>query len=180
LAARPALAFGAYSVGAGRPAVAVTCCCKTYPMRVIAVAGIGFLLAVLWFDLMFDVQVFGHRVELPVEVRVSIAAYYRRVTTTARPMNRLVATMMLVALSGLVGEVVRHDVAAWVGYSSLVLMAAAIGLAAARTVRNAVRLGAQNDTPAFQSVLARTILRDHLACFLAVASTLILQVAFSH
>ena len=62
--------------------------------------GIGFLLAVLWFDLMFDVQVLGHHdTELPTDVRDSIAAYYRRVTTTAaRPMNRLVAAAMLVTL----------------------------------------------------------------------------------
>jgi hypothetical protein len=149
-------------------------------MRVVAAVGIGFLLAVLWFDLMFDVQVFGHRDdELPLEVRVSIAAYYRRVTTAARPMNRLVAAAMLVALVGLIGEIVRHEVGAWVGYSSLVLTAAAIGLAAARTVRNAVRLGAQVDPPDRQSVLARAILRDHVVCFFAVVCTLILQVCFA-
>jgi hypothetical protein len=148
-------------------------------MRVTAAAGIGFLLAVLWFDLMFDVQVLGHRVDVPEEVRRSIAAYYRRVTTTARPMNRLVAAAMLVVLVGVVGEIVRGDVQPWVGYSSLVLTAAAISLAAARTVRNAVRLGAQNDPPAYQSVLARMILRDHLVCFAAVGCALILQVVFS-
>src|SRR5438094_4323905 len=53
----------------------------------------GFLLAVLWFDLMFDVQVLGRgrgADPLPEEVLASIAAYYRRVTTQARPMNYLV------------------------------------------------------------------------------------------
>jgi ER membrane protein SH3 len=148
-------------------------------MRVVAVAGIGFLLAVLWFDLMFDVQVIGHRVDLPAEVRALIAAYYRRVTTTARPMNRLVAAAMVVTLVGLIGEIVRDDVRVWVGYSSLVLMGAAIGLAAARTVRNAVRLGTQKDPSAHQTVLARKILRDHVVCFAAVACTLIVQVVFS-
>ena len=55
-------------------------------------AGAGFLLAVLWFDLMFDVQVLRVRPdEIPEPVLASIAAYYRRVTTAARPMNRLVA-----------------------------------------------------------------------------------------
>jgi hypothetical protein len=149
-------------------------------MRVAAAAGLGFLVAVLWFDLMFDVQVLGHRDdELPLEVRHSIAAYYRRVTTAARPMNRLVAATMLVSVVGLIGEIVRHDVQEWVGYSSLALTATAIGLAAVRTVRNAVRLGAQIDPPDRQSVLARTILRDHLVCFFAVVCTLILQVGFA-
>ena len=45
----------------------------------------GFLLAVLWFDLMFDVQVSATPAgELPEQVLASIAGYYRRVTTTAR------------------------------------------------------------------------------------------------
>ncbi len=147
-------------------------------MRALAAAGVGFLLAVLWFDLMFDVQVRGHHdAELPAEVRDSIATYYRRVTTTARPMNRLVATAMLAALVGLVGEIVRSDVRAWVAWPSLALTALGIGLAAARTVRNAIRLGAQTDSAERQSGLARMILRDHVVCFVAIAGALILQVA---
>ncbi len=53
-------------------------------------AGAGFLLAVLWFDLMFDVQTLGRgEGQVPAEALSSIAAYYGRVTTAARPMNRL-------------------------------------------------------------------------------------------
>ena len=50
--------------------------------RVLAACG-GFLLAVLWFDLMFDVQVLRHgsAAVLPEPVLASIAGYYRRVTT---------------------------------------------------------------------------------------------------
>ena len=45
-------------------------------------AGAGFLLAVLWFDLMFDVQAARQPGgDLPEEVLASIAGYYRRVTT---------------------------------------------------------------------------------------------------
>jgi hypothetical protein len=58
-------------------------------MTAFVTAGGGFLLAVLWFDLMFDVQVLGRdERELPEERLASIAAYYARVTTAARPMNR--------------------------------------------------------------------------------------------
>jgi hypothetical protein len=47
-------------------------------------AGLSFLLAVLWFDLMFDVQTLGHNGEiLPPEVLSSISTYYRRVTLFA-------------------------------------------------------------------------------------------------
>jgi hypothetical protein len=151
--------------------------CETPPVHAAAATGIGFLLSVLWFDLMFDVQVRAHREPvLPAEVRDSIAAYYRRVTTAARPMNRLIALVMLVTLVALVGEIAGDDVPTWVAWTSLVLAGSAIGLAGARTVRNAVRLGAQVDDGAGQSVLARSIFRDHVACLLAIGATLLLQV----
>lgn len=64
----------------------------------------AFLLAVLWMDLIFDVQVFEHRdgdAELPEPVLASIAGYYRRATTTSRPMSRLIALVMLILLGAL-------------------------------------------------------------------------------
>ena len=54
----------------------------------------GFLLAILWMDLIFDVQVLGHRRAdgpLPEPVLASIAAYYKRATTDSAPMSRLIA-----------------------------------------------------------------------------------------
>ncbi len=152
--------------------------CQTPRVHAAAATGIGFLSSVLWFDLMFDVQVRGNREPvLPGEVRDSIAAYYRRVTTAARPMNRLIALMMLVTLLALVGEIAGDDVRTWVAWTSLALAGAAIGLAAARTVRNAVRLGRQTDDAATQSRLARMIFRDHVACLVAIGVALVLQVA---
>ena len=45
-------------------------------MHTFAAAGAGFLLAVLWFDLMFDVQTRKYPDEaLPAEVLASISAY---------------------------------------------------------------------------------------------------------
>ena len=61
----------------------------------------GFLLAVLWMDLIFDVQVLAHRHagdELPEPVLASIAGYYHRATTTSRPMGRLIALIMVILL----------------------------------------------------------------------------------
>jgi hypothetical protein len=143
-------------------------------------AGAGFLLAVLWFDLMFDVQVLGHRDrELPEEVLESIAAYYRRVTTAARPMNRLITAVMLATLAGLVVEIASGDQAAWVAPCSLAIAVAAITLAGARIVPRAVRLGARADPPARQSALARSIFREHVACAVAIAGLLAVQLAFA-
>jgi len=141
-------------------------------------AGAGFLLAVLWFDLMFDVQSRGHGAsELPEEVLDSIAGYYRRVTTTARPMNRLVAAVMLATLAAIVVEIFHGSTPAWVAWTSLALTAAAILTAGLRTVPSAVRLGARGDDRARQSALARSILIQHGACFTCIAGVIVLQLA---
>jgi peptidoglycan/LPS O-acetylase OafA/YrhL len=66
----------------------------------------GFLLAVLWMDLIFDSQVVPHRNSagpLPEPVLESIAAYYHRATTTSRPMSRLIALVMVILLGALAG-----------------------------------------------------------------------------
>ena len=97
-------------------------------------AGAGFLLAALWFDLMFDVQVLRLRTdEIPESVLASIAAYYGRVTTAARPMNRLVAAAMVATIASIVVQLARGDRPAWVGWASLPLVLAPVALAGART-----------------------------------------------
>ena len=91
-------------------------------MNAFTAAGAGFLLAVLWFDLMFDVQTRSSDANpLPSEILASISAYYRRVTTHAYPMNRLVALVMLLTLAVIVAEIIRGDYAWRIGWGSLVL-----------------------------------------------------------
>jgi hypothetical protein len=144
-------------------------------------AGGGFLLAVLWFDLMFDVQVLRHRGDrrpLPDDVLASISGYYRRVTTAARPMNRLIAAVMVATLAAIVAQIAGGDAPRWVGWAALALAGAAIGLAAAHTVPAAVRLGARAGAPEEDSRLARSICRDHLLCLAAIASLVVIELAF--
>jgi hypothetical protein len=143
-------------------------------------AGAGFLLAVVWFDLMFDVQVLRHRgrgPELPEEVLASIAAYYGRVTTAARPMNRLVGAVMLATLAAIVVQLAEGDVPRWTAVTSLALAGLAVVVAATRTFPKAVRLGARSDPPAVQTRLARSICTDHLVCLAAMAALLTIQLA---
>ena len=79
-------------------------------MHTFAAAGAAFLLAVLWFDLMFDVQTRRQGGDvLPPEVLASISAYYRRVTTEAHPMNRLVALVMMLTLAAICAEIVQGE-----------------------------------------------------------------------
>ena len=141
-------------------------------------AGGGFLLAVLWFDLMFDVQTFGaHQRELPEPVLASIAGYYRRVTTAARPMNRLIAAVMLATLAAIIVEIARGRHPLWVAWASLALAGVPIAIAATQTVPRAVRLGAREDSLDGQSELARSICRDHLLCAASITALLALQLA---
>ncbi len=148
-------------------------------MQAVATAGAGFLLAVLWFDLMYDVQVAPHpRGELPEAVVGSIAGYYRRVTTDARPMNRLVVLAMAATLSAIVAQIVRSDGAPVARWLSLLLASGPIGLAAARTVPSAVRLGTRRDPIDLQSSLARTIYRQHLFCVCSIGVLLVVQLAW--
>ena len=138
----------------------------------------GFLLAVLWMDLIFDSQVRGSRDgQLPEQVLASIADYYRRATTTSRPMSRLIAAMMVILLGALVFQSVRgNDPVALIVVSSA-LAAAPILIAGARTVRNAVRLGARADDRDEQSRLARSVYRDHLLCFALISTFLVLRLS---
>ena len=147
-------------------------------MHAFVAAGVGFLLAVLWFDLMFDVQTRRHPGDpLPVEVLASISAYYRRVTTEAWPMNRLVALVMILTLLAIVLEIVADEAPWWVGWGSLALAASGFIPTLRRTVPNARRLGSAKDTPQVQSELARGICRDHMLSFARMSVVLILQLA---
>ena len=121
---------------------------------------------------MFDVQVRG--AEPAPGALESIAAYYARVTTAARPMNRLVATAMVATLAAIVVQIAHGDAPAWVGWASLALTLSAVATAATRTVPAAVRLGAGGGTVAD----ARRILRQHLFCLAAIGAVLAVQLSF--
>jgi len=149
-------------------------------LNAVVSAGAGFLLAVLWFDLMFDVQARAGagNGEVSEHALASIAAYYARVTTAARPMNRLVAAVMLATLAAIVAEIAKGTGPSWLPWASLALAALPIGLAGARTVPAAVRLGARRDSVEVQSRLARRVLAEHLLCFVSIAALIGVQLGW--
>src|SRR5258708_14580918 len=129
-------------------------------MNVFAAAGLGFVLAVLWFDLMFDVQTRKHDEQvLPPEVLASISAYYRRVTTEASPMNRLVAVMMLVVLGAILAEIFADEISPLWTWGSLALAVFGFAVTRMRTLPNAIRLRPATHPPEMQSQLSRTVFR---------------------
>jgi len=127
---------------------------------------------------MFDVQVVRYRSgEVPEDILASIAAYYRRVTTDARPMSHLIGAVMIIALVGSAAELRSRQAAAWVGVASVLLVGGPVLLAATRVYPNAVRLAARADPPPLQSALAWSICREHLLCVVGVLAFLAIQVS---
>ena len=125
---------------------------------------------------MFDVQTRKYPGStLPTEVLASISGYYRRVTIEAWPMNRLIAAVMLLTVLAIIVEIFQNADRWWIGWISLAAAASAIGLARARTVPNAMRLGRAADSTNEQTRLARAIYRDHLYCLAAIAVMVGLQ-----
>ena len=145
-------------------------------MHSFAAAGAGFLLAVLWFDLMFDVQTRKHAGDvLPPEILTSISAYYRRVTTDAYPMNRLIALVMLLTLAAICAEIVQGETTWWIAWGSLLLAGSGFVPTMTRAVPNARRLGSAQDPAEEQSRLARAVCRDHMFSFACMSCVLVLQ-----
>ena len=138
----------------------------------------GFLVAVLWMDLIFDTQVLAHRGgdELPEPVLASIAGYYHRATTTSRPMSHLIAVVMVILLGALTFRAMRGDDPSWLLAISAVLAGLPIVLSLMHTVPNAVRLGNRRGSLAEQTRLARSICRDHVLCVGCMLAFLLLWV----
>jgi hypothetical protein len=140
----------------------------------------GFLFAVLWMDLIFDVQVLRFRSapsDLPEAVLASIAGYYHRATTTSRPMSRLIAAVMVILLGALTYQSARGQDPWWLLVLSAVLAGVPTMLALTQTVPDAVRLGRRTDGPPEQTRLARSVCRDHLVCAGCMCAFLALWIA---
>ncbi|AWY99767.1 hypothetical protein RHODOSMS8_00209 [Rhodobiaceae bacterium] len=139
--------------------------------------GGGFLLAVLWFDLMFDVQVWPHwgQETLPEEVLASIAGYYQRVTSDAAPMNLLVGTVMVIVLLTTLLRARDKRVNFWNRVGTIALVGPAIAAGVEIAFPFAVQLGARTDDLVTQTELANAIFVTHVACFVAITLMLVLQ-----
>ncbi len=141
------------------------------------VACCGFLLAVLWMDLIFSTARFAVRAvtKLPERVLASISDYYRRATTTSRPIGHLIVAVMMVLLAAVVFQALSGHDPLWLFVGSAALAAVPILLALIRTVPNAVRLGGRPDGLVEQSQLARSVDRQHVLCFVFISALLVLR-----
>lgn len=142
--------------------------------------GGGFLLAVIWMDLMFDSLALRTPRGVPLSDAAlsSIAAYYRRVTTDARPMNLLIATVMIATVLGTLHELVWGSAPVAWRVVALLLCTVPIALAQRRVFPNAARLGARSETRDVEAALAREIAWAHVACFAAMLGFVAIQLAY--
>jgi hypothetical protein len=149
-------------------------------MNAFLAAGGGFLVAVIWMDLMFDVLALARTAANPVlpEAHLAqIAGYYRRVTTMAVPMNHLISAVMASMVAILVFQIAHGDGSRTLAAGSLALCGVPILLALVRVFPNAIRLGTRTDSLAIQSRLAHGILVAHILCLVAMIAFVALRIA---
>lgn len=143
-------------------------------MAPVLIACAGFLVAVLWMDLIFDSQAPWGAEPVDEPTLAAIAAYYHRATTTSQPRGSLIASVMVVLLIALGLEAWRGEHPGWLLAVSAALAGGSIALALSRTVPNAVRLGRREAGTAEQSRLARRVHFDHIVCLMGMVAFLAL------
>jgi hypothetical protein len=150
----------------------------------IQILACGFLLAVLWMDLKFDLLLLPHLragEPAPQETLDSIAAYYRRALAAERNTFMLIVTMMTIGLAACIWQGLRAAaVPRWMRAASGVLYAPPVLLAVLRIVPVARRLGAQETDIETQRAMAREVCLSHAYCFVSMLSCGVLLVVIGY
>ena len=122
---------------------------------------IGFMLAVLYIDLMFDVSAAPYRhtgTTIPKEVLDPITNYYGRITQNPY----VLMFVMLTTTLCIVTEIVYGLAPRWVGYSSLILMGMSLVAGTLKVIPTARRLGANKDSDDVRTRMAHSLLPFHV------------------
>ena len=139
--------------------------------RVLAACG-AFLLAVLWMDLMFDVQVLGG--DPSASALASIRAYYQRVTVDSGAMAYLIGLVMLTGVGLAIVQARRSRAGLALRIAAPALVIIPVGLALGLIFPSAQEL-AHTDAVARQTELAQRICYSHLAVFAMISAFLGIQ-----
>ncbi len=137
---------------------------------------IGFMIAVLYMDLVFDLSALPHRRDkgpLPPEVLDPIAMYYRYITRNPY----LLMFVMLTTLVCVIAQIVYRSVPRWAGYASLVLILVAMAGGTAKVIPTAQRLATAKDPVEARSRMVHSMLPFHL--LLLISILLLAAVQFS-
>ena len=135
---------------------------------------IGFMMAVLYIDLMFDVSAVPHRhakAPLPKEVLDPIIHYYGRITQNPY----VLMFVMLTTVTCIGAQIVYDQAPRWAAYSSLVLMALIMLTGTLKVIPTAQRLGAGKDPEDAQTRMILGMLPFHLVLLISVLVLAMIQ-----
>jgi hypothetical protein len=124
-------------------------------------ACIGFLFAVLYIDLTFDVSAVAYRrskTALPNEVLDPITHYYGRITRNPY----VLVVVMLTTIICIGAEIVYGLAPQWVGYSSLLLMGVSILASTLKVIPTAQRIGSGKDLAELRTPLIHSMMPFHV------------------
>jgi hypothetical protein len=133
---------------------------------------VGFMLAILYIDLMFDVMAVPHRrsgTTLPKDVLDPITHYYGRVTQNPYVLIFVMLTTTIV----LVLQIVYGLTPRWAAYTSLAAMGLAMVAGIVKVIPTAQRLASGKDPAEVQTRLIHSVFTAHallLICILVLAA----------
>lgn len=136
---------------------------------------LGFMLAVLYIDLMFDIMAAPHKKNavLPPLVLDSITHYYGRITQ-----NPFVLTFVMLTTALCLGAEILYDlVPRWASYSSMFLMVLSMMTAIVKVIPTAQRLGAGTGSQEERTRMIHSMMPAHL--ILMVNILLLTAIQFS-
>jgi hypothetical protein len=146
--------------------------------RLIATLGGGFLLAVLWMNLKFDMLalplLMGEGSLSPTDL-ATIVSYYAQATLSEQHSFPLISAVMAATLIAVLLQLRSSD-ALWQRIMGLALVFPPVILAGVKIVPEASSLGLDPITAAEQTALSLSILQAHLYCLASVLLFLTLQI----
>lgn len=122
---------------------------------------LGFMMAVLYIDLMFDVSAAPYRksnAPLPKAVLDPITHYYGRITQNPY----VLMFVMLTAALCIGSEILYSLVPRWASYSSLFLMGLSMMTGTVKVIPTAQRLGAGTDSEEVRTRMIHSMLPFHV------------------
>ena len=135
---------------------------------------IGFMIAILYIDLKFDILSLPHRRAggpIPAGVLRQIATYYGVVTKNPA----VLMFVMVTTLTCIVAEILYDLVPRWVGYSSVILIGLAMGVGIIKVIPTARRLAIDKDSADERTRIAHVMFRSHIFLLTAILLLALLQ-----
>ena len=134
----------------------------------------GFMLAVLYIDIAFDLSALPYRKDkasLPEEVLYSITNYYRRITSNPW----LLVFVMTTTATCIIWEIVYILVPPRIGYCSLTLFVAVMLISMFKVIPAAQRLGSGKESHEEQVRLVHSLFPYHVMILIGIISLTLLQ-----